>query len=53
MLVLLDYCDAIETGGGLNPKGGRRKVIGVDIDIRAHNRAAIDAHPLRNEDPHH
>lgn len=49
MLVLLDYCDAIETGGGLNPKGGRRKVIGVDIDIRAHNRAAIDAHPLRNK----
>ncbi len=49
MLVLLDYCDAIETGGGLNPKDGRRKVIGVDIDIRAHNRAAIDAHPLRNK----
>ncbi|MFN3869434.1 MAG: cephalosporin hydroxylase family protein [Hyphomicrobiaceae bacterium] len=25
---------------------GRGKVIGVDIDIRAHNRAAIEAHPL-------
>ena len=49
MLVLLDYCDAIETGGELNPKDGRRKVVGVDIDIRAHNRAAIDAHPLRNK----
>ena len=49
MLVLLDYCDAIKTGGGLNPKDGRRKVIGIDIDIRAHNRAAIDAHPLRNK----
>lgn len=23
-----------------------RKVVGVDIDIRAHNRAALDAHPL-------
>lgn len=26
--------------------GENRHVIGVDIDIRAHNRAAIDAHPL-------
>jgi cephalosporin hydroxylase len=23
-----------------------RKVVGIDIDIRAHNRAAIEAHPL-------
>jgi len=28
--------------------GGERRVIGVDIDIRAHNRAALDAHPLRH-----
>jgi cephalosporin hydroxylase len=28
--------------------GGDRRVIGVDIDIRAHNRAALDAHPLRH-----
>jgi cephalosporin hydroxylase len=27
--------------------GGRGRVIGVDIDIRAHNRAALDDHPLR------
>jgi cephalosporin hydroxylase len=26
--------------------GGAREVIGVDIDIRAHNRAEIEAHPL-------
>ena len=26
--------------------GGDRRVVGVDIDIRAHNRAAIEAHPL-------
>lgn len=26
--------------------GGDREVIGVDIDIRPHNRAAIEAHPL-------
>jgi cephalosporin hydroxylase len=27
---------------------GRGKVVGVDIDIRAHNRAAIDNHPFRH-----
>src|SRR6478736_1287550 len=48
MLVLLDYCDAVEAGGVLDPNAGRRKVLGIDIEIRAHNRAAIDAHPLRN-----
>jgi cephalosporin hydroxylase len=26
--------------------GGEREVVGVDIDIRPHNRAAIEAHPL-------
>jgi cephalosporin hydroxylase len=26
--------------------GGDRKVIGIDIDIRPHNRAAIEAHPM-------
>ena len=48
MLALLDYCDAIATGSVLDPKAGRRKVVGVDIDIRPHNRVAIDAHPLRH-----
>lgn len=43
MLALLDVCDA-ETGVGTGRP--RRKVLGVDIDIRAHNRAAIEAHPL-------
>jgi cephalosporin hydroxylase len=49
MLALLDYCDAVETGGDLAPNAGHRKVVGVDIDIRSHNRAAIDAHPLRHK----
>jgi cephalosporin hydroxylase len=49
MLALLDYCDAVETGCALDPKAGRRKVVGVDIDIRSHNRAAIDAHPMRHK----
>jgi cephalosporin hydroxylase len=48
MLALLDYCDAVGAGGVLDPKASRRKVVGIDIDIRAHNRAAIDAHPLRH-----
>jgi len=49
MLALLDYCDAIEKGGTLDPMASRRKVVGLDIDIRAHNRAAIDAHPMRHK----
>ncbi|MBK7765434.1 MAG: cephalosporin hydroxylase family protein [Sulfuritalea sp.] len=47
MLALLDMTGAIEAGEStLNLRGSRRKVIGIDIDIRAHNRAAIEAHPL-------
>jgi cephalosporin hydroxylase len=46
MLALLDMCDAIESGQSFNPKESRRKVLGLDIDIRAHNRAAIEAHPM-------
>lgn len=46
MLALLDYCDAIEQGTMLDPRNPRRRVLGIDIDIRAHNRAAIDAHPM-------
>ena len=46
MLAMLDMCDAIETGRTINPKQSRRKVLGIDIDIRAHNRADIEAHPM-------
>lgn len=46
MLALLDLTDAIEAGTPMDPRASRRKVIGVDIDIRAHNRAAIAAHPM-------
>lgn len=46
MLALLDYCEAVETGVPLDPKMPRRRVLGIDIDIRAHNRAAIEAHPM-------
>lgn len=46
MLALLDMCEAIESGATLDPKQSKRKVLGIDIDIRAHNRAAIEAHPM-------
>ena len=46
MLAQLDICDAIEAGVSFNPRESRRKVLGIDIDIRAHNRAAIEAHPM-------
>lgn len=49
MLALIDYCDAVEQGTVLDPKASHRKVLGVDIDIRAHNRAAIEAHPLSHK----
>lgn len=46
MLALLDMCDAIESGATIDPKQSQRKVLGIDIDIRAHNRVAIEAHPM-------
>ena len=46
MLALLDMFEAIEAGCNFNPGESRRKVLGVDIEIRPHNRAAIEAHPL-------
>ena len=49
MLALLDYCDAADTGQVLAPAISRRRVLGLDIDIRAHNRAAIGAHPLAHK----
>jgi cephalosporin hydroxylase len=47
-LALLDYCDAIESGEPLDPKKPKRRVLGIDIDIREHNRVAIEAHPMSN-----
>jgi cephalosporin hydroxylase len=48
MLALLDYCDAIEQGTILDPNTPLRRVLGLDIDIRPHNREAIEAHPMSN-----
>jgi cephalosporin hydroxylase len=46
MLALLDYCDAQTHQTPLMPGVSSRRVIGVDIDIREHNRQAIQQHPL-------
>lgn len=46
MLALLDMTDAIADGRQIDPNVSRRKVLGIDIDIRAHNRVAIEAHPM-------
>lgn len=46
LLALLDLCDATEAGTVLDPARPTRRVVGVDIDIRAHNYAAIEAHPM-------
>jgi len=46
MLALLDMRDAIEAGQTIDPSNSKRKVLGIDIDIRDHNRQAIEAHPM-------
>ena len=48
MLALLEYSDALEAGKMLDTKNPKRKVVGIDIDIRTHNREALDNHPMRN-----
>jgi len=46
MLSMLDYCDAIKAGLPFDPRATSRRVLGIDVDIRAHNRAAIESHPM-------
>ncbi len=46
MLALLDMCEAMKSGALLDPNKSNRKVLGLDIDIRHHNREAIQAHPM-------
>lgn len=46
MLALLDMADAVEKGDVVDPLKTKRKVLGLDIDIRQHNHEAIVAHPM-------
>ncbi|MDH3326102.1 MAG: cephalosporin hydroxylase family protein [Gammaproteobacteria bacterium] len=46
MLAMIDYAEAVENGEILDPKSSKRKVLGIDIDLREHNRASIEANPF-------
>lgn len=46
ILALLELSDAQVQQQQLDPNRPKRQVLGIDIDIRAHNRAAIEAHPM-------
>ncbi|WP_438362378.1 cephalosporin hydroxylase family protein [Pseudomonas gingeri] len=46
MLALIDYAEAVESGAVLDPKATTRRVLGLDIDIRPHNREQIEKHPM-------
>jgi len=46
MLALLDMVDAMKSGTTIDPNRSNRKVLGIDIDIREHNKSAIEAHPM-------
>jgi len=46
MLSVLDVCEASQKGEMLDPRNPKRRVLGLDIDIRDHNRQAIEQHPI-------
>lgn len=46
LLALLELCEAAATGGTVDPRRPRGKVLGIDVDIRPHNRRLIEEHPL-------
>ncbi len=48
ILAMIEYCEAAAEGRNIDPLNPQRKVIGIDIDIRPHNRSLIQNHPLSN-----
>lgn len=46
LLAMLDYAEAVQDGRSFDPRASVRRAIGIDIDIRPHNREAIEAHPM-------
>jgi cephalosporin hydroxylase len=50
LLALLDYCnlatESEERTSDLKVESSKRRVLGIDIDIRPHNKKAITNHPL-------
>lgn len=49
ILAMLELEEAVCSGSSYSPSESKRMVLGVDIDIRAHNRAAIEAHFLSSK----
>lgn len=49
MLNLIDLSEAIEKSISINPLNSKRKVVGIDVDIRDHNKKAIINHPFSNK----
>ncbi len=48
LVALMELAEATASGTMLDPSKPKRKVLGVDIDIREHNKKAIEEHPLSN-----
>ena len=48
-MLTLDYCELNQNNEFNNKLKSTRKVIGIDIDIRAHNKNAILSHPLASK----
>ena len=48
MLSLLDLSEAIAKNKVVDPSKTKRKVLGIDIDIRDHNKIALENHPMNN-----
>ena len=46
ILALLEYQEAFENKIVLDPQNPNRRGLGIDIDIREHNRQAIEAHSM-------
>ncbi len=46
ILAMLDMCEAIEEGRTIDPAKSKRRILGVDIDIREHNKIEIEKHPM-------
>jgi len=46
MLAQIDMCESITQNKIFDPNTSTRKVLGIDIDIRSHNRIAIENHPM-------
>jgi len=49
ILAMIDYSEAVASGKTLDPLFSRRRVLGIDIDIREHNKTAIKSHPLAHK----